>query len=67
MMTATNTPYVETRIHINRQEVEEYFGKDGFICECFVYSNSNQVLKSDPVKIQIARKYITIINKKISV
>lgn len=52
--------YLETRIQVDRQEVEEYFGKDGFICECYAHSYSNSdsqdIVKSDSAKVEIASK-----------
>lgn len=62
---ATNAPYLETRIFVHRQEVEEFFGSQGFSCECYAYGGSNPGgaavrtagVKSDPAFVKIARKF----------
>uniref|UniRef100_A0A915I2H0 Ig-like domain-containing protein n=1 Tax=Romanomermis culicivorax TaxID=13658 RepID=A0A915I2H0_ROMCU len=38
----TGAVYLETRILVHKREVEQYFGSNGFTCECYAYSSSGQ-------------------------
>ncbi|OAF67868.1 Netrin receptor unc-5 [Intoshia linei] len=33
-----NYKYIETRISINKEDVEDYFGENGYWCKCFAYN-----------------------------
>jgi leucine-rich repeat transmembrane protein FLRT len=46
---------VEASINITRNEVEEYFGKDKFKCECIAWSSRGQI-RSQPAAIDVACK-----------
>ena len=47
---------VEASINITRNEVEEYFGKDKFKCECIAWSSRGQI-RSQPAAVDVACKY----------
>jgi leucine-rich repeat transmembrane protein FLRT len=52
----TGVRNVEASINITRNEVEEYFGKDKFKCECIAWSSRGQV-RSQPAAVDVACKY----------
>lgn len=47
---------IEASINITRDNVEEYFGKDKFKCECIAMS-SRGLIKSNPATIEVACEY----------
>lgn len=49
---------VEATINITRDNVEEYFGKDRFKCECIAWSSRGNI-KSRPAIVEVACKYST--------
>ncbi|XP_046664973.1 netrin receptor UNC5C-like isoform X2 [Homalodisca vitripennis] len=49
----TGVRNVETAINITRDDVEEYFGKDKFKCECVAWSSRGQI-RSQPAVIDVA-------------
>ncbi|XP_069705153.1 netrin receptor UNC5C-like isoform X2 [Periplaneta americana] len=49
----TGVRNVEASINITRNEVEEYFGKDKFKCECIAWSSRGQI-RSQPAAIDVA-------------
>jgi leucine-rich repeat transmembrane protein FLRT len=55
---------VEASINITRNEVEEYFGKDKFQCECIAWSSRGQI-RSQPAAVDVACKYRLIFVKTI--
>jgi leucine-rich repeat transmembrane protein FLRT len=52
----TGVRNVEASINITRNEVEEYFGKDKFKCECIAWSSRGQI-RSQPAAVDVACKY----------
>ena len=62
----TSAKYLQTSIDVTRQEVEEYFGLDGYWCECYAWnstpqSNTPKSATSKRGVIQIACEYCTIL------
>ncbi len=58
----TNQKYLQTSIDVTRQEVEEYFGLDGYWCECYAWNNMPETNQPRSAKsrrgvIQIACEY----------
>ncbi|KDR22415.1 Netrin receptor UNC5C, partial [Zootermopsis nevadensis] len=49
----TGVRNVEASINITRNEVEEYFGKDKFKCECIAWSSRGQI-RSQPAAVDVA-------------
>ncbi|GAB6028496.1 unc-5 [Chamberlinius hualienensis] len=49
----TGVRQLEVKIDVTRNEVEEYFGLDGFVCECYAW-NSHGLSKSRPAIIRMA-------------
>ncbi|XP_015605954.1 netrin receptor UNC5C isoform X3 [Cephus cinctus] len=49
----TGTRIVECELNVTRNEIEEYFGKDKFKCECYAWSGSGQI-KSQPASVDDA-------------
>ncbi|XP_033225992.1 netrin receptor UNC5C isoform X2 [Belonocnema kinseyi] len=49
----TGTRIVECELNVTRDQIEEYFGKDKFKCECVAWSGSGQI-KSQPATIDVA-------------
>ncbi len=55
----TNIHYLQSSIDVTRQEVEEYFGLDGYWCECHAWNTSPDLTepksaRSRKGKVQIA-------------
>jgi leucine-rich repeat transmembrane protein FLRT len=53
----TGVRNVEAAINITRDNVEEYFGKDKFKCECVAWTSRGQI-KSQPATLDVACKYL---------
>ena len=51
----SGTRIVECELNVTRDQIEEYFGKDKFKCECIAWSGSGQI-KSQPASIDVACK-----------
>lgn len=51
----TGVRNVEAAINITRDDVEEYFGKDKFKCECVAWSSRGQI-RSQPAVVDVACK-----------
>ncbi|XP_046664969.1 netrin receptor UNC5C-like isoform X2 [Homalodisca vitripennis] len=49
----TGVRNVELAVNITRDDVEEYFGKDSFRCECVAWSSRGQI-KSQPAIVDVA-------------
>ncbi len=52
-------PYHEASIPVNRKEVEEYFGFDGFRCDCKASVSRDEeesAVRSDSATVKIACK-----------
>lgn len=52
--------FLEVTSTVNRNLVDEYFGKDAFKCECIALSSRGSI-KSQPAVIEVACKYFFII------
>lgn len=52
----TGVRNVETYLNITRDDVEEYFGKEKFKCECIAWSSHGQS-KSQPAVVDVACKF----------
>lgn len=53
----TGTRIIESELNVTRNQVEEYFGKDKFKCECIAWSGLGKI-QSQPVTIEVACEYI---------
>lgn len=51
----TGIRQIEVKLNVTRNDVEEYFGKDKFKCECFAWSSRGQV-RSHPAAVDVACK-----------
>ncbi|XP_073992816.1 unc-5 isoform X3 [Rhodnius prolixus] len=49
----TGVRNIEAAVNITRDDVEEYFGKDKFKCECIAWSSRGQI-KSQPATLEVA-------------
>ncbi|XP_012273157.1 netrin receptor UNC5B [Orussus abietinus] len=49
----TGTRIVDCELNVTRDQIEEYFGKDKFKCECIAWSGSGQI-KSQPATVDVA-------------
>lgn len=47
---------VEVTLNVTRDNVEEYFGKEKFKCECIAWSSRGQI-RSRAAEVDVARKY----------
>ena len=54
----TGVRQLEVKLDVSRNEVEEYFGMDGYGCECYAWS-SQGLTKSRRAVIRVACKYLT--------
>jgi netrin receptor unc-5 len=54
----TGTRIIESELNITRNQIEEYFSKDRFKCECIAWSGSGQI-NSQPATIDVACEYTT--------
>lgn len=52
----TGVRNVEASVNITRNEVEEFFGKNKFRCECIAWSSSGQI-KSQSAIVDVACKF----------
>lgn len=50
---------VECELNITRDQIEEYFGKNKFKCECIAWTGAGQI-KSQPAVVDVACKYLKI-------
>lgn len=53
----SGTRIIEAELNITRNQIEEYFSKEKFKCECIAWSSSGQI-KSQPAVIDVACEYI---------
>lgn len=51
----TGTRVVEVELNVTRNEVEEYFGKERFKCECVAWSGPGQI-RGQPATVEVACK-----------
>lgn len=58
----TGVRNVEAAINITRDDVEEYFGKDKFKCECVAWSSRGQI-RSQPAVVDVACELSFYTNK----
>ncbi|XP_076395823.1 netrin receptor UNC5C isoform X5 [Megachile rotundata] len=49
----TGTRVVEVELNVTRNEVEEYFGRERFKCECVAWSGPGQI-RGQPVTVEVA-------------
>lgn len=52
----TGIRQLEVKVDVTRNDVEEYFGLDGYACECVAWSSYGQV-KSRKAKVTVACEY----------
>lgn len=55
----TGVRNVELSVNITRDDVEEFFGKDKYMCECVAWSSRGQI-ESQPAVVDVACKYIEL-------
>lgn len=51
----TGTRVVEVELNVTRNEVEEYFGRERFKCECVAWSGPGQI-RGQPATVEVACK-----------
>lgn len=56
----TGTRIVECELNVTRDQIEEYFGKDKFKCECYAWSGSGSI-KSQPATVDVACEFFFFI------
>lgn len=47
---------VEAECNVTRNQVEEYFGKEAFRCDCIAWTGRGQI-KSQPAFVEVACEY----------
>ncbi|KAL0278130.1 UNVERIFIED_CONTAM: hypothetical protein PYX00_000039 [Menopon gallinae] len=52
----TGVRNVEASVSVTRNELDEFFEKDKFRCECYAWSSSGQI-KSQPAVVEVACEY----------
>lgn len=52
-----NQKYIEASLPIQRKEVEEFFGLEGFQCECYAWAELGGTVRSDRALVKTACKY----------
>ena len=55
----TGIRQLEVKVDVTRNDVEEYFGLDGYTCECVAWSSYGQV-KSRKARVTVACKYPSV-------
>lgn len=61
----TGTRIVECELNVTRDHIDEYFGKDGYKCECIAWAGSGQI-NSPPAKVVVACKYTSLFSIQFS-
>lgn len=57
----TGVRFVEAETNVTRDMVEEFFGREKFKCECHAWSGRGNI-KSQPATVEVACKYLLLIN-----
>lgn len=52
----TGVRVVEVDCNVTRNQVEEFFGKDGFKCDCIAWAGGSGQIKSQSAYIEVACK-----------